>query len=404
MIRQILLISGLAALPLFAEKPNFLFILADDLGIECIRAYGGQSYKTPHIDELTDTGLTFDHAYSTPKCSPSRVTLLTGRYTFRTTNVWGHIPREEISVANLLRDEGYATAIAGKWQLGRIVDEPDILEHFGFEKYCIWGWHEGPRYWKPLIWQNGKIRDDVKERYGPEVYTEFLIDFMEQHQDKPFLAYFPMCLPHLPKKNEPKGPDGQWETFGEMISQVDRMVGQLTHALDRLKLREKTLVIFTSDNGSPTNVTSIRNGKSIKGGKAKLNNAGTHVPLIAHWPGTVQSGRHDALIDFSDLLPTFVKLAGGQIPSDRIIDGHSFAWAITGQKGNSRDWIYTEWSGRSWIRTREWKLYDNRIMYDMKNDPEEKSALSVYSDDAVRAQTRAWLESNMANLKEITKP
>ena len=126
--------------------------------------------------------------------------------------------------------------------------------------------------------------------------------------------------------------------------------------------------------------------------------------MIAHWPGTVQSGRHDALIDFSDLLPTFVKLAGGQIPSDRIIDGHSFAWAITGQKGNSRDWVYTEWSGRSWIRTREWKLYDNRIMYDMKNDPEEKSALSVYSDDAVRAQTRAWLESNMANLKEVTKP
>ena len=386
----------------FGERPpNILLILADDLGIECLGCTGGETYLTPNIDALAKSGMLFDHAYSTPKCSPSRVTLLTGRYTFRTTRAWGNIPRSEISFANQLKKAGYKTAIAGKWQLGRIVDEPDVLQHVGFDQSCVWGWHEGPRYWNPTIWQNGEVRNDVADRYGPDVYTDFLIQFMEQNGSGPFLAYYPMCLPHFPKSNEPPGPNGKNETFAEMVAQMDRQVGRLMNALKKLDLHENTLVLFTSDNGSPTNVTSIRNGKKVKGGKAKLTDAGTHVPLIAHWPGTIKPDTHsNTLVDFTDFLPTLTEIAQASLPTKRTIDGHSFAWALRGQEGTPRDWVFTEWNNHSWIRTQDWKLYEDRMLYDLREDPEETTPLSVYTDDATRAQVRGWLESEMALLLE----
>lgn len=367
------------------RRPNVLLIMADDLGYECLGAYGGRSYQTPHLDALAKSGTRFDNCFSTPKCSPSRVTIMTGRYTVRTTLKWGHIPNDEITFGHVLQKAGYATALAGKWQLGRITDDPTRVQRFGFQESAVWAWHEGPRYWQPMIYRNDKLMTDVADRFGPDVYTDFLIEFMKQNRDQPFLAYYPMCLTHYPKKNEPAPKNRKHLSFAEMVSSMDDMVGKLVAALDRLGLRENTLILFTADNGSPTSEVTLLGDRNIKGGKAKLTDNGTRVPLIANWPGKVPAGRvNDDLIDFSDFLPTLAAFCNAKLPADRTIDGQSFAPQILGQVGTPREWVFTEWSGRSWVRNKRWKLYRRGQLYDLRKDPDEKHPLAKVDATEVR--------------------
>jgi arylsulfatase A len=384
---------SLAALVYADQRPSILLIMADDLGYECVGAYGGRSYRTPNLDALAAGGMRFDNCFSTPKCSPSRVTILTGRYTVRTTMKWGHIPKDEITFGHVLGQAGYATALAGKWQLGRIVDDPKRVQRFGFQESAVWAWHEGPRYWQPMIYRNDKRMTDIRDRYGPEVYTDFLIEFMEQKKNRPFLAYYPMCLTHYPKRNEPAPEDRPHLSFAEMVSSMDAMVGKLTDALDRLELRDRTLILCTADNGSPTSEVSQLGDRKVKGGKAKLTDNGTRVPLIAHWPGTVPGGKtNDDLIDFTDFLPTLAELAGAELPADVVVDGHSFAAQLRGKKGNPREWVFTEWSGKAWVRDKRWKLYRSGQLYDMKRDPEEKHPLPEHEALDVRERLGAVMK------------
>lgn len=359
-----------------SDKPNIILILADDLGYECLGAYGGRSYHTPCLDRLAADGLRFDNCFSTPKCSPSRVTILTGRYTVRTTMKWGHIPADEITFGHVLQKAGYATALAGKWQLGRIVDDPDRVRRFGFQQSAVWAWHEGPRYWQPMIYRNDKLMVGMDDRYGPDVYTDFLIEFMERNRNRPFIAYYPMCLTHYPKRDEPPPANHPHLTFAEMVASMDMMVGKLVAALDRLELRDRTLILFTADNGSPTSEVSLLGNRKIKGGKAKLTDNGTRVPLIANWQGTVPRGTtNDDLIDFTDFLVTLADLADAELPPDVVIDGHSFAPQLRGDEGSPREWVFTEWSGKAWVRDKHWKLYRSGRLFDMKNDPQEQDPL-----------------------------
>jgi len=379
-----------------SNKPNILLIMADDLGFEGLGCYGGTSYATPNLDALARGGTMFANCHSTPKCSPSRVTIMTGRYTFRTTTKWGHIPDSEVTFGSVLAAAGYKTALAGKWQMALQKDNPKHLAQKGFEQSCVWAWHEGPRYWKPVIYRNDKILGGTSERYGPDVYTDFLVDFMKTNRENRFLAYYPMCLTHFPKGDEPKGPDGKWETFKEMVENMDRKVGELVAALDKLGLRENTLILFTTDNGSPTKVTSRMGDREVRGGKAKLTDAGTHVPLIANWAKTTPAGTVcQDLIDFSDFMPTLAELAGGNLP-DIKIDGTSFVPQLKGKKGNPREWIYTEYSGKSWARTKQWKLYRDGRLYDMKNDPLEKAPVGKAP---ASAEIRSKLQSILNDLK-----
>lgn len=370
-----LLLSS-AAMTRAAEQPNILLLMADDLGYECLGAYGGRSYRTPHLDALAETGMRFDNCFSTPKCSPSRVTILTGRYTVRTTMKWGHIPEDEITFGHVLGQHGYATALAGKWQLGRMVDDPDRVQRFGFQQSAVWAWHEGPRYWQPMVYRNDKLMTGIDDRYGPDVYTDFLIEFMEQNRDRPLLAYYPMCLTHYPKGNEPPPQGRRHLTFAEMVASMDTMVGKLVAALDRLQLRDRTLILFTADNGSPTSEVSLLGDRRIKGGKAKLTDNGTRVPLIANWPGVVPAGKtNNDLIDFTDFLPTLAHLARAELPAGVVIDGRSFAPQLRAQPGHPREWVFTEWSGKAWVRDKDWKLYRSGRLYDMQNDPQEQQPL-----------------------------
>ncbi len=375
------------------QRPNILLIMADDLGYECVGAYGGRSYRTPNLDALADSGVRFDNCFSTPKCSPSRVTILTGRYTVRTTMKWGHIPEDEITFGHILQQAGYATALAGKWQLGRIVDDPQRVQRFGFQESAVWAWHEGPRYWQPMIYRNDRLMTGVQGRYGPDVYTDFLIEFMERNRDRPFLAYYPMCLTHYPKRNEPAPKDRTHLTFAETVSSMDAMVGKLVDELDRLELRDRTLILFTADNGSPASEVSLLGDRKVRGGKAKLTDNGTRVPLIANWPGTVPAGTtNDGLIDFTDFLPTFAGLADAELPADVVVDGRSFAAQLRGEEGNPREWVFTEWSGKAWVRDKHWKLYRSGQLYDMKGDPEEKQPLPEHEAFDVRVRLGEVIE------------
>ena len=405
--------------PTEPEQPNILLILADDVGREVLGSYGGTSYATPHLDRLARTGLRFEHAYSMPVCHPSRICLMTGRYPFRLGHpVWGTFPDqwEERTLPQVLKRAGYATAVAGKWQLTLLREEPEHPFRLGFDQYCLFGWHEGPRYYEPLIWQNGRIRSDVREEYGPDVYVRFLTEFMERHRSGPFFAFYSMALCHDVTDDlehpVPFGPRGRYDSYAEMVEAMDQRIGRLVDALDRLGLREKTLIFFTTDNGTPKrSIITARDGRLIRdpvssrmgeriipGGKGDLTDAGTRVPTIANWKGILPQGEStDAMMDFSDLLPTLAELGGAGIPPGETLDGTSFAPVLRGGPGEGRAWVFAEHRGRSWVRTRDWKLYRDGRFFHVADDPEETQAIPSDQEPAARGRLQTVLETLFEN-------
>jgi len=412
------------------RPPNILFIMADDVGSEVLGSYGGTSYKTPQLDELAGTGTRFTHCYSMPVCHPSRIALMTGQYPFRRQAGWGSFPNDVRTVAHVLRSAGYATAVAGKWQLVLQKTQPDHPELLGFDESCLFGWHEGPRFHKPHIWQNGRRLTEVEKPdvFGPDVYCDFLIDFMTRNRQKPFFAYFPMALCHEISDDfspvPPPAPDGHYLTFTEMAESMDTIIGRLVAALDRLRLRERTLVLFTTDNGSPKSyltdliqgdgkikrlrepVISVRNGQEIRGGKGELNDRGTRVPLIANWPGVTPSGAvSDDLVDFTDFLPTFAELAGARLPQGQLADGQSFAPRLRGSSGSPRALVYCEGGKSYWVRNQRWKLYNDGRLFNMDADPYEKKPIRPDDDTPESAGTRSKLQESLDALRPVgTKP
>jgi arylsulfatase A len=399
-------------------RPNIVLIMADDMGYEVPGYTGGQSYSTPNIDQLAKTGTQFTHCYSTPKCSPSRVTIMTGRYLFRTTEEWGYIPPEEITFGHVLESAGYKVALAGKWQMALLRDDPLHIRKMGFEQSSVFGWHEGPRYHNPFIWQNGEKLENVSDLYGPDIFVNFLIDFISQNKEKPFFAYYPMALAHDVSNDftppPPPGPDGNYQSYKELIEYLDKNVGRLVSALDNLGLRENTLILFTTDNGTPQkSISDIRDGEyimtpviskwgkfNVPGGKGLLTDYGTHAPTIANWPGKTPAGKICSdLIDFSDFMPTLVDLAGASLPQDRKIDGQSFVPQILGQDGTPRKWSYNQFEGSAWIRTHRWKLYEDGKLFEMTSDPLEQNPILAENDGKESSKIRAYLSGELKNLK-----
>jgi len=400
------------------SRPNIVFIMADDVSPEVLGCYGGTTYKTPNIDKLAQTGTRFTHCYSSPVCAPTRVKLLTGRYGFRNYKKWGHIPDDEITFGHVLKDAGYATAIAGKWQMVLQKKDPDHVTKMGFEQNSVFGWHEGPRYDGPFIYENGKSRTEPDDKYGPDIFCKFLTDFIKANKGKPFLAYHSQCCAHAISNDlptpPPVGANGKYQTYKELVEHMDKLVGRIVDTLDELGIRENTLILYTTDNGTPDEfITRFENGKYIEepihsqangkpfiGGKGKLTDAGTLVPMIANWPGTTPAGRTcEDLIDFSDFMPTFAELAGGKLPTDRVIDGKSFVAQIKGKKGTPRKWAYCQWSGKAWVRNQRWKLYRDGRLYDIKKDPLEKSPIRSDSDTPEMSRIRNELFPVFSRLK-----
>ena len=263
-----------------------------------------------------------------PQCTPTRVTLLTGQYPWRHGWVnhfdvprWGHgvrfDPKLNPSFPKMLRNAGYSTCAAGKWQINDFRLEPDAMVKAGFDEYCMWTGGEGDniklsenRYWDPYI--HTKSGSKVyKNKFGEDVFTDFIIDFMKKNKDKPMMIYYPMCLPHGPLTSTPLEPNApKSEQHKSMVRYADHILNVLVKALDQIGIRENTIIIWTTDNGTSGSIIGDLNGKRVRGGKSMLSENGVNAPFIINAPGIVPEGiTSDALIDFSDLLPTLCDLA-----------------------------------------------------------------------------------------------
>jgi len=383
-----------------AAKPNILFILADDFGLDDASCYGGDAYKTPHIDALAQAGIRFDNGYCTPLCGPTRCEFITGRYAFRTgglTNQSAGRPssKDEPSVARTLKEAGYATCQAGKWrQMGETPGD------WGFDEYITdptaGGW-----YWRKSYSENGKEVQLDKEVYYPDVTHEFAIDFIKRNKDKPFFLYYSSHLVHGPILRTPDTKPGTTEAkalYADNVAYLDKQVGDLMAALDSLNLRERTLVVFAGDNGTARASGTVR-GRALSGQKASMKDCGAHVPFIAAWKGTAPAGKvlRD-LVDFTDLSATFADLAGARRSADVMSDGCSFAPQLRGQPGQPRQWIFVQLGPRWYVREMDWKLNNDGELFDMKEAPFEEKLVAADAQDAAAAAARKRLRAVLDQL------
>jgi arylsulfatase A len=391
-----LLLAG-AQEKLAAPKPNIILIYSDDVGIGDIGCCGGP-FKTPQIDSLAKGGTRFEYCYSTPLCGPSRCETLTGRYPFRTglinNNSQNAIqPGHEIMIPTVLRKAGYVTASVGKW--GQMSFGPRA---WGFDEFIVFP--GSGRYYRAQTEHyrvNGQQQNLAEGEYLPDIMHEFLVKFITHHKDQPFFVYYPMSHIHGPIVPTPDSKAGASadELYRDNITYMDKLVGKLMAELDRLHLREKTLVLFTGDNGTArfgANTATV-NGRKIIGLKASMLEGGSRVPLIAKWPGITPAGKvnHD-LIDFSDFFATFAEFAGAPLPEGVTLDSHSFAPQIKGQKGTSRDWVYVELNGKSYARNARFKLTNGGDLYDLSEAPFSEIPVSSTTTDPAAIAARKQLQ------------
>jgi arylsulfatase A-like enzyme len=357
-IKFIYLLLLLSCFTLEAKKPNILFILLDDLGKEWISTYGAQDIKTPVIDRMAAKGMKFNNFYSMPQCTPTRIAFMTGQYPYRNgwvnhwdTPRWGggcHFDwTKNPSVARVMKSAGYKTAVAGKWQVNDFRVQPEAMVHHGFDEYCMWtGFEAGnkpssERYWNPYIHTKSGSKT-YPGKFGEDIFSDFLIDFMKKNKEQPMFMYYAMCLPHGPFTTTPLElkAAGKLGKHRAMVRYIDHIVGKLLKALDDLKLRDDTIVILTSDNGTSGSISGMLNDRLVRGGKIRTTENGINGPFIVNCPALVPQGKsNDTLCDVTDLLPTFAALAGAKLPAGIIFDGQSFSEVILGRsKLGPRKW------------------------------------------------------------------
>lgn len=395
-----------------SRLPNIIFIMVDDLGKEWIACYGAENIATPHIDGLAASGLRFDNAYSMPQCTPTRATLLTGQYPFRHGWVnhwdvprWGrgcHFdPDKNPSMARVMKSAGYNTCVAGKWQINDFRIQPKVLEQLGFDAFCMWTGYEagnkpsGERYWDPYIFTAEGSKTYTGE-FGPDICNQFILDFIEkQEEGSPFFIYYPMILTHGPLTTTPHRRDAKGdERHVAMVEYMDHLVGNVIAKLDETGLRENTIIVWTTDNGTGGK-SNMLNGRLVHGRKGTTLENGTCEPFIVNCPGIVPEGKiTDTLMDFTDLLPTFAELGDAELPVDHVFDGSSFAPVILGKADDgTREWIMSMGGGSGTydeegrvinlyeyrdrvVRDKRYKLYietdrSSAKLVDLENDPAE---------------------------------
>jgi arylsulfatase A len=389
------------------QLPNIVLIMADDMGYECLGCYGSTEYQTPNLDRLAAEGIRFEHCYSQPLCTPSRVKIMTGRYNFRNYEDFGYLNPNQKTFANLLKDAGYATCISGKWQLnGLNRNNPGNQDlnrpyHFGFDEYCLWQLHhqkkDGERYAEPLITQNGKDLPGESDSYGPQIFADYICDFIDRKADNPFFVYYPMALVHDPFVPTPESPEWtdisrRYENdtafFAEMVAYTDKIIGQIEAKLHENRVWDNTIFIFTGDNGTGRAIYSSTVSGVVRGGKGLTINTGNHVPLIVSWPAKMKGKRvTKALVSFADFLPTFCEVAGIN-PELHSNDGKSLLPLILGEKEKVQDEIFIHYSPRwgnsghnRWVMNQEYKLYRDGRFYRTVTDPGEKNPLTNLSEE-----------------------
>ncbi len=403
-----------------AERTNVILIMADDIGYECYGAYGGTSYKTPVLDKMAKEGMRFNHAYSNPVCTPSRVKIMTGLSNVRNYAAFGILRKSEKTIGNMMKDAGYRTAVAGKWQLLGTDHYPEETRgkgswprDTGFERHCLWKVDKAAnRYWGPGITIDGEFKRFPEDVYGPDVYSQFLIDRMVEYKDEPFFLYYPMALPHWghdASKEDPRQfmptPDSadrnnenQQENFTDMVAYMDTVIGRIADKAVELGIAERTLILVTGDNGTYRGIKSNMGDKVVVGGKGSPTDAGTHVALIAYQPGTVPAGTvSKTLVEFADFTPTLAETAGAKCLSPT--DGRSFLPQLKGETGDPRETIFIYYCSHPekfkplrFVRNQRWKLYGDNRLYDVENDVLEKDPVTSPETEAIRKKLQAAMD------------
>ncbi|MHC4076027.1 MAG: sulfatase-like hydrolase/transferase, partial [Planctomycetota bacterium] len=389
--------------------------------------YGNKKHRTANLDRLSQTGVKFETCWANPICSPSRAEIMTGRYGFRTG--WYHnklkvrepLIKNNLTIGQGMKKAGYATAIAGKWQLFGEMNE------YGFNEHCMWEKNykgfKGPvegreakrdlggvpgraaRYWYPSITKNGKPVPTGPGDYGPDIFVDFILDFINRTKQSPFFVYYPMCLPHrswdfeakkmgylpVPQVDEKGRPTGK-KVSGSLksnVEYVDYLISRIVNHLDQIGIRNNTVVMFTCDNGT------TGYGK----GHVELER-GQKVPMIVNCPGTVKPlGSCDELIDFSDVLPTVLELAQDKLPAGYVIDGHSFAPLLLGGPFKGKDYIFSCCAIHRMLRDKRWLLDGNGRFYDCADSRNEADYVDVTdSSDSQVILARQRFENILSKL------
>ena len=371
----LLAVLGSAATSL-ARQPNVVVIFIDDMGYGDIGPYGATKQRTPHLDRMAKEGMKLTSFYATPVCSVSRAQMMTGCYGARVSVPGVYFPGQsvglnpsEVTVAERLKEKGYATQMIGKWHLG---DQPEFLPtRQGFDHYL------GIPYSNDMLKKSAETKvpvvpllrdekiaelmDGEGQRRMVELYTKEAVDFIGHNKDKPFYLYFAHNAVHTPiypgATFAGKSQNGR---FGDWVEEVDWSVGQVLDALRSQGLDKDTLVVFTSDNG-PWLTKGADGGSAgpLRGGKGSTWEGGVRVPTLAWWPGRVPAGSvNDAVAATIDLLPTFVSLAGGTVPATPVIDGRDITSILLGQSKESAREAHYYFAGYNLqaVRQGRWKL------------------------------------------------
>lgn len=359
-----------------AQKPNIVFILADDLGYGDLACFGGKDVKTPQIDLLAREGMKFTSFYVHQRCSPSRLAFMTGCYAHRVGTTKVIYPRdriginpEEITVPELLKTAGYTCGIVGKWHLGDW--EPFHPQNHGFD-YFKGAWHlpaselvdanadvDGKEEGGAFM-ENRTVLNPTYNKCGETEHEEVngALHFIEANRDRPFLLYYASRGTHSKWRPSPRfiGTSPRPNQYGDAVQELDFEVGRILQKLDELGLSEKTLVVFGSDNGAPLNSQGPSNGP-LRDGKWTNFEGGIRTPWLMRWPGHIPVGTTtDCIGGIWDLLPTFCAIAGVQPPTDRVIDGVNLLPVMLGATNCAlaRETVIMDGST---IRRGDWKLY-----------------------------------------------
>lgn len=436
----VLLLASIPGIGEVVGRPNVVFILADDLGYTSLACYGSKYYETPHIDRMAAEGLRMTDGYTCgPNCQPTRAALLSGQYGPRTGvyTVGGigrfdwrsrplrpvknvtELPLEKITLAETLKKAGYATGMFGKWHLGN--DEAHHPHARGFDEALVTAGRHFNFVTDPPA-------HDTAGAYLADYLTDRAVDFIQRHQKEPFFLYLPHFGVHSPHEAKPeliekfrtKAASGGHHdpTYAAMIASVDESVGRVLATLDEMNLAERTLVIFSSDNGGVGGYRSIGLDKEgitdntpLKGGKGSLAEGGIRVPTIFRWKGTIEPGRTDGTpINSVDLYPTLIELTGAQAPADYPLDGASYARLLTRGTPPEREALFWHFPGylgsgvNQWrttpggaIRAGDWKLIEyfedgHLELYNLKIDLSEKHNLAA-SEPAKREELLGLLRN-----------
>lgn len=408
-------------------RPNVVLILTDDQGYGDLSAHGNPYLKTPNLDRLHGESVRFERFYVCPVCTPTRASLMTGRYNFRTRAIDTYLGRammdpDETTIAELLQDAGYRTGIFGKWHLGdnypmRAMDKgfQESLVHRGGGLMQPSDW-PGNTYFDPMLSRNG--RDWKSTGYCTDVFTEAALDFITCQRAGPFFCFLSTNAPHTPlevaeeyvKPYRAMGLDEDTARVYGMIANLDLNVGRILARLDELGIAQDTLVIFLTDNGpQPFRGAPTRYNAGLRGEKGTVYEGGIRVPSLWRWKGTLQEGRSvHTLAAHIDVLPTLLDLCGARKPNRLHVDGLSLRPLLMGE---GKGWPPLAWPERrfftQWHRgdapepfrncavvSQRFKLVDGKELYDLEEDPREEHDISGEKPEAVaamRAAYEAWL-------------